>query len=374
MSVDVDELPRRLRAAALALAANAVAARERLSLPTHTSDGAWNYGDLFWTRGFLPGALLQASPPEPETEAHDLAWRTAVELVHGLGRDFARPKDQDIGFVARFSAAVGADLRGDHSLRELALVAAERLADFRDPSGFLRCTWIADGDYAGVDGFMNTTLWCWAYRTTGLERYARWARESIDVGIEQLIRDDGRTCEYATRETNGRLVWLQKNSATDASVWSRGHAWVVYGLSEAVATFGEPSHAEALDRSVGFWAGATDDGATQPWDLAAAQDSELRDTSAAAVIASALLGDSDALEPWRHHGRAALDSILETAIAQDPSGTRTLVDVSRPARLIDRAGESAIWGEYFLAEAVGRASRTAPSLETPTALQELHHG
>lgn len=97
------------------------------------------------------------------------------------------------------------------------------------------------------------------------------------------------------------------------------------------------------------------------WDLMLSdQETAMRDASAAAISCSAFYQFAAALspnDPLRQQFRQEAERVLDILISAEyaPTGPEhegLLVHASTPLHVVQAAGESQIWGDYFLLEAL----------------------
>lgn len=314
-----------------------------------------------WSSGFFIGLLYRLSQLTGDLLYIEEAgrWIGKIEPYKTQG-DY-----QDIGFLFYYSYALGYDLTGKEEYKAIALEAADQLFDARQPGGYLECNWLPEGKcYAGVDSMMNIQLWLWASRVTGRERYRAAAIESARVTSAALMREDGFTYEYRRMDpaTGAPEQPYNKNAKYGAaSVWARGHTWALYGTVQLYVWTREEKWRVQAEKLSGFYLSRVCSDGIPPWDLMLSQEETvMRDASAAAIACSAwfqFAGALDSDDPLRKQFCNAAERVLQTLssaeyIPSSPGHEGLLVHASTPLHVVQGPGESQIWGDYFLLEAL----------------------
>ncbi len=142
---------------------------EESSNPIYTKEGKWQWGDT-WSGGFLIGSLLLLY----EYDGSSFWKNKALECCKGLNKYILDDSFQDIGYIIYFSYAIGYDITKISHLKENALKTAESLFNSLMPGGYLKCSWMSDGEkIQSVDGLMNNLIWIWAYKQTKDKKYIK---------------------------------------------------------------------------------------------------------------------------------------------------------------------------------------------------------
>lgn len=331
-----------------------------IRLPYVTHHGKYILGDK-WSSGFFIGLLYRLSqltgdPIYLEEADH---WIGLIEPYKNQG-DY-----QDIGFLFYYSYALGYELTSKEAYKITALEAADHLFDSQLPGGYLECNWLPEGKhYAGIDSMMNIRLWLWASRVTGEKRYHTAAMESARITSEAMMREDGFTYEYMRMNpfTGAAEQPYNKNARFGTeSVWARGHTWALYGAVQIYAMNREEEWRHKIQQLSAFYLSHVCTDGVPAWDLMlSGEDTALKDASAAAIACSAFfqfavaLSDRDPLrQPFLQHAERILDTLTSAEYAPSgPDHEGVLVHASSPLHIVQTAGESQIWGDYFLLEAL----------------------
>ncbi|GKX31019.1 glucuronyl hydrolase [Vallitalea longa] len=325
--------------------------------PFVTRNGKWIWDDK-WSNGFLPGQLWLLYSIDMNEFWHEYAdmFTRAIEYYKNKG-DF-----QDIGYLFIFSYINGYKETGEPYYRQVALEVANNLFESLTPQGYLKCSWLKNGEcYQGIDEFMNIGIWLWAYKETNDNRYKSTVEKCINKMIDTMISDDGKTCEYVKFNSNGEVVEIyNKNAESNNSVWSRGHSWAIYGLVQAFLYTDNRSYLEIIDRLTSFYVDNTGKDGVPYWDLLITDELEIKDSSAASIAASAFvqlsIGLKEINEKQKYYNLAS--RLLNILISEkymtfgQENHEGILIHASTPKKVTFTQGESQVWGDYFLLEAI----------------------
>lgn len=159
---------------------------------------------------------------------HDKVFLTPLESMH------------DIGFLYIPYSLAMYQLTGDLGHREDALKAADELLKRFDIKGQYIDAWgkMDDDNREGrliIDSMMNIQLLFWAWKETGHTFYRDIAKAHMATTIRYLVRADGSVCHSFKFDRKSGEVIREDNTCgyENGSYWSRGAAWMVYGLAMA---------------------------------------------------------------------------------------------------------------------------------------------
>ncbi len=350
----------------------AAAVRPAFPLAADGRTGRWtSKPEGAWTDGFWVGLcwLAYRLTGEPRYRDWGLEWTARLR-----GREAA--ETHDIGFVFYYAAVRGWQVTGEPFLRELGLACADRLAAMWHPRARVipvgRQAEVASGlDDVTIDGMMNLQVLWWAARETGQARYLDVAVAHAERTAAWHARPDG-SCVQSVHFDPGRGAPVKKHTHqghADAGCWSRGLGWAAYGFVEAHRATGRPDFLETARRALEYHIRRTPD---DPVTFNDYEDPRIpdapRDTSAAAILASAALAleEAGAGAAGRYRDEAA--RILAALV------TRYLTPVEpgdpRPAGMLlhgcynlhtgEAPDHELIWGDHFLLEALARWQGRGP--------------
>jgi unsaturated chondroitin disaccharide hydrolase len=332
--------------------------------PVRTNpDGTWlTKGADDWTAGFLPATLWRVFE-----RTRDPVWRDRAERWQAPLQAEASHDDTDLGFKMFMTFAVDHQLTGDEAAKQTALASADTLAARFDPTVGMIRVWDDRDDatqyQVNIDAMMNLELLWWAAQN-GRPQYADIARRHADRTITDLVRPDGSTTMFGgyDQRTGALQRLYTEQGARDDSTWARGQAWAVYGFATAYRYTQDPRYLDTARRTADWFVGHLPPDRVPYWDFSVPQaPPEPRDTSAAAITASALL-ELSTLDPGRAPGdvdatRGMLASLSSPAYLSRDTPFRSIL-LHGTQNLPDGQQDSGIqFGDYYFVEALNRWER-----------------
>jgi len=333
----------------------ALASADAETTPIYTRHGSWQMGRS-WSSGYCLGVLVLLARLLDEKDLLKVVY-THLRKLDGFLKE---ERFQDVGFLWRSSFCPLFEMTGDEELLNSVIQASEYLMSLTNSRGWMFVSWKGQGEYVGVDQFMNLDLLLWAYERTRIERYADVALGVARFGVAQLVRDDGATLEYVRQDPDTEEflpVWA--NCEVPDAVWSRGHAWAIRGTLKAGVVADDTA---LISTGIGLM-----DFIVQRYQVAGKLPAivdrpgfALEDTSAAAAIydiadwciLSGKLSRDHLLQLSKHR------DFLGKMLFQDNNirhrGKGLLRNASMPLRLIDTAGEFSAWGDFFILSVLER--------------------
>jgi unsaturated chondroitin disaccharide hydrolase len=322
-----------------------------------------------WTDGFWVGLLWLAfrATGEPRYRAWGLEWAGRLR-----GRE--RQDSHDIGFLFQYGAVLGWQIVREPGLRALGLAAADRLVDMWHP----RARVIPVGAHAEVssglddvtiDCLMNLQVLWWAAAETREPRYRDVAVAHAERTAAWHLRPDGSCYQSVHFDPSTGEPYRKHTHQGHApeGCWARGLGWCAYGFLEAHRATGRPDFLEWARRALQYHVRRSP---TDPVTYNDYEDPRIpaapRDTSAAAILASAAVGAAEVTgEGWlRDEGERILAALIDGYLT--PLGPE---DRRPPGMLLHGcynlySGEAPdhelVWGDYFLLEALLRRRGLLP--------------
>ncbi len=246
-----------------------------------------------WTSGFFPGELWYMY----EYTKDDFWKEKAREQTELLEQEKWNGGTHDMGFKMYCSYGNGYRLTQDSGYKDILLQSAYTLIRRYNPKvGCIR-SWDHNRDKwqypVIIDNMMNLELLFWAFRTNGDSTFYQVAVDHARTTMKNHFRKDYSSYHVIDYDTLTGAV-LHKNTHqgySDASAWSRGQAWGLYGYTMCYRETGLPEFLERAKQiaSYIFSNPTLPDDLIPYWDYnAPGIPDEPRDVSAATVTASAL--------------------------------------------------------------------------------------
>lgn len=275
-------------------------------------DSGWHHGN--WMAGFWPGLLWLAYAYTGEERYRQWAvqWLKPLEI---------RAQDQnthDVGFLFWPSFVLGYRLTQDHALREIALVAADNLANRFNPKGRYIQAWGPLGHEglrgtSTIDTMMNLPLLWWAHEEMGESLYRDIATAHAETTLRNLIRDDGSTVHLVKYDPESGSVEERTTfqGYSEDSCWSRGQAWGICGFAVASEYTGREDFLKTACRLADYFIRRLPEDYVPYWDFGDPAIPEApRDSSAAAIAAYGILKLSELDPNGGDHYREAAEQII----------------------------------------------------------------
>ncbi|WP_308991134.1 glycoside hydrolase family 88 protein [Mariniflexile litorale] len=257
-----------------------------------TSNSDW------WCSGFYPGTLLYLN----EVLNKPVLKQEIDRVLMGLKKEQFNKSTHDLGFMMYCSFGNANRLNPKSEYKEILMNSAKSLATrYNDTVKSIRSWDSASWNKAGeddlvviIDNMMNLELLFWAARNSKDSTYYDIAINHADKTIENQFRKDYSSYhEVIYDEKTGDVkAQITNQGASDESAWARGQAWGLYGF---VVTYRETKDLKYLEQANAI-AEFILNHPNMPKDMVPYWDFDannipdaLRDSSAAAIIASALL-------------------------------------------------------------------------------------
>jgi unsaturated chondroitin disaccharide hydrolase len=335
--------------------------------PTYgTKDLKWKVdGSEKWTSGFYPGCLWLAFELSGNQKFETWArqWTASIE------REKNNTETHDLGF--KFMCTYENGLRlgsgaayGDY--KEILLSAASTLSKRYNPKvGCLRSNWdrekIKNSFPVIIDIMANLNLLFWASKNGGPGYYKDYALNHAKRTCRDFVRPDSGTYHIVRYNKNTGDI-INKGTlqgAGDETTWSRGHAWMIYGLVETYAYTNDEYILDMALKIADFFIKHLPEDQVSPWDFDS--DIDYRDVSATCIVTSALfklagMPIGTALQKkFRKQAESMLTSLCRTPYFIKSTVSNCILDHSVHYLTIDsNVDVPAIFADYYFLEALVR--------------------
>ncbi len=251
-----------------------------------TSKSGW------WCSGFYPGTLLLLYE-----QTHDSQLLTeANRAMDSLAKEQYNTHTHDLGFMMYCSFGNANRIEPKPEYKQILINSARSLVTRFNPKVGCIKSWDAKPwDFLVIiDNMMNLELLFWATRETGDSSFYRIAVTHANTTMKNHYRNDFSSYHVVNYNPETGEVQQRKTAQgyADESAWSRGQVWGLYGFTVMYRETKDKKYLDRAEHIAHFIL-------TNPnlpadkipyWDFNAPNiPYALRDASAAAVMASALL-------------------------------------------------------------------------------------
>lgn len=249
-------------------------------------------GSGWWCSGFYPGSLLNLYQETKDTLLHNEAMR----MLELLEKEQFNTRTHDLGFMMYGSYGNALRIHPKPTYRNILLNSAKSLSTrFDEKTASIRSWDSKAGDFLVIiDNMMNLKLLFWATQATGDSTFYKIAVKHANTTLQNHFRGDNSSFHVVNYDTVTGLVKQKKTAQgfADESAWARGQAWGLYGFTETYRETKNTKYLEQANKIAGFILAHSNLPADKIpyWDFhAPGIPNELRDASAAAIMASALI-------------------------------------------------------------------------------------
>jgi len=257
-----------------------------------TSNSGW------WCSGFFPGTLFYL---DEAVGAQDLK-EEGVAILEDLKKEQFNTSTHDLGFMMYCSFGNAERLAPKKEYEEILMNSAKSLSTrYNDTVQAIRSWNSAPWNKAGeddlvviIDNMMNLELLFWATKHSGDSTYYDIAVNHANTTIENHFRKDYSSYhEVIYDELTGKAkLKITNQGAADSSAWARGQAWGLYGYVVMYRETKDKKYLEQAKSIANFLLNHPNlpKDKIPYWDFNAPKiPNALRDSSAGAIIASALI-------------------------------------------------------------------------------------
>lgn len=323
-----------------------------------------------WTAGFFPGSLWLLA-----ANTGDASWRTAAQRYTAMVAPAKFDNTHhDIGFMLVCSFGEGLRQGVEPvAYRDTLLAGATTLVTRFNPKVGAIQSWQTrkEKDWVYpviIDNMMNLELLMWAARTANEPRYRDVALAHADTTLRNHFRSDHSSFHLVDYDPATGLVRsrVTVQGHADPSAWARGQAWGLYGYTMMYRESRKPEYL-AQARAIADYVIARLPADRVPyWDFddAAAPDTP-RDSSAAAIMASALIElsgfvEADQGKAYLATAETQLRSLSSPAYLAAPgeNGGFLLKHATGHKPAGSEIDVPLVYGDYYFLEALQRFKAT----------------
>ncbi len=257
-----------------------------------TEDKLETSGSEWWCSGFYPGTLIYLD----EVLGKNSFEKEITRVLSDLEKEQYNTSTHDLGFMMFCSFGNANRLNPSPEHAEILMNSAKSLITrFNDTVGCIK-SWDSSDDsfLVIIDNMMNLELLFWASEYSGDQTYYDIAITHADTTLKNHFREDNSSYHVINYDKNTGEIKAKRTAQgyADESAWARGQAWGLYGYTLMYRATKEKKY---LDQAIAI-ANFLLDHPNLPedkipyWDFNAPNiPNALRDSSAGAIIASALL-------------------------------------------------------------------------------------
>jgi len=263
-------------------------------------------GSDWWCSGFFPGTLwlLYENSGNPDL------LKCASEFTNRLAKEQYNTSTHDLGFMLYCSYGNALRITKEDSCKAVLLNGAQSLSSrYNEVVGCIQ-SWGASEKWRYpviIDNMMNLEMLMWAYKESGNHKFRDISITHSNKTIQNHYREDYSSYHVVSyNPENGEVEFRGTDQGySDNSAWARGQAWGLYGYTMMFREAGDSIYLNQAHKIARFILDHPNfpEDKIPYWDFNSPKiPDDWRDSSSAAVIASALLelakysGDQQAKE------------------------------------------------------------------------------
>ncbi|MBQ8816626.1 MAG: glycoside hydrolase family 88 protein [Lachnospiraceae bacterium] len=325
----------------------------------------------YWEEGFWPGQLWLAYEATGDEAFRKLADKNVDDFYKRVDENNHIDWHHDLGFLYTPSCVSAYMLTGNETAKKAALMAAYSLSRrFRPRGQFIQSMSfeLDEPNYKFiVDTMLNIPLLFWAAKETGEESYRQKALAHLNTTVKYAMREDGTTYHHflMDEKTGGPIKGQTWQGDGDESCWSRGQAWVVYGLALGYGYTKDEKILGHFKKATDYVMNHMPEDFVPYWDFVYSDGSEEpRDSSAAAIIACGILEmakhapECDFMKGYLDKVAKMMRSMAVSYANKLKNGTEGLLLHGTDAKPQGEGIDVPLsFGDYFYMESLIRATR-----------------
>jgi hypothetical protein len=246
----------------------------------------------WWCSGFYPGTLFLLYKQTKDA----VLYNEALRILGSLKKEQFNTGTHDLGFMMYCSFGNANLIEPKPEYKDILLNSAKSLSTRFNPTVGCIKSWNGKPDefLVIIDNMMNLKLLFWATAVSGDSSFYKIAVTHANTTMKNHFRADNSSYHVINYNATTGAVQQKRTAqgAADESAWARGQVWGLYGYTE---TYRETKDVKYLDQAIkiaSFILSHPNFPADKIpyWDFnAPGIPNTLRDASAAAIMASALL-------------------------------------------------------------------------------------
>jgi len=260
---------------------------------TFENDTLRTSGSDWWCSGFYPGSLLYIY----EQTKDSVLYKEALRMLGLLAKEQYNTGTHDLGFMmyCSFGNALRLNLANEEYKKILINSAKSLVTRFNPTVGCIKSWDSKPSDFLVIiDNMMNLELLFWATHETGDSSFYKIAVTHANTTMKNHFRDDYSSYHVVNYNPSTGEVQQKRTAqgAADSSAWARGQSWGLYGYTVMYRETKDRKYLDQANHIANFLLNNSNLPADKIpyWDYdAPGIPSALRDASAAAIMASALI-------------------------------------------------------------------------------------
>lgn len=250
-----------------------------------------------WCSGFWPGVLWYDYENCRDASIGRQAKNYTAPLAYLADME---PYDHDLGFLVYCSFGNGMRIEPNAYYRDIIVGTAEQLAKLYNPTVGTILSWPREVERQGwphntiMDNMINLEMLFWASRNGGSSKLYDIAVKHAETTMNNHFREDGSCFHVAVYDTlTGNFIkGVTHQGYADRTMWARGQAWAIYGYTMVYRETRDPKYLSFAQKVTDIYLKRLperSDDWVPLWDFDAPESMNVKDASAACVVASALL-------------------------------------------------------------------------------------
>jgi len=330
-----------------------------------TSNSGW------WCSGFYPGTLLYLDEAKHAPELK----KEALEFLSDLEKEQYNTTTHDLGFMMYCSFGNAQRLLPGKDYEAILMNSAKSLSTRYRPAAKCIQSWdAAPWNHAApnempviIDNMMNLELLFWATKHSGDSLYYNIAVNHANTTMQHHFRPDYSSFHEVVYDINtGKVVrQITNQGAADGSSWARGQAWGLYGYTLMYRETKDPKYLTHAQHIADYILNNLPADKVPYWDYQAPGiPNALRDSSAAAIVASALLelqgySEKDKAKVYLTEAKAMISTLLTPEYFAEDNANGGFLLKHGVGNMPNRTEVDTplSYGDYYLVEALMRLKK-----------------